>query len=87
MKQSTGLILAIAFIGFKIIEIRKKEDSKRYLKIFGTRLLGVLIPLILFAIYLTYNNIWIDFIDYTIVRNKYIYKFSSLWNAFKWRSI
>lgn len=66
LKQSTGLILAVTFAGYKILEIRKKEDIKSYLKILGTRLIGILIPLLVFAIYLTYNNIWTEFIDYAI---------------------
>ncbi len=65
-KQSTGLILAIVFALYKVIEIRNKEDIKIYLKIFGMRLIGILIPLTIFSIYLTYNNIWSEFIDYAI---------------------
>ncbi len=59
--------MAIVFVGYKILEIRKISDFKIYLKILGTRLIGILVPLIIFAIYLTFNGIWIDFIDYTIL--------------------
>lgn len=55
------------FSGYKILEIKEKEDFKKFLKIFLGRILGVLIPIIAFAIYLSYNNLWEDFVDYTIL--------------------
>lgn len=48
------------------MEIRKAKDLKQFFKIFGTRILGIFIPVILYCIYLSANNIWADFLDYAI---------------------
>lgn len=66
-KQTTGIAISMACVGYKILAIRKKEDIKEFIKIAGTRLFGVVIPVSLFIIYLFYNNITDDFIDYTIL--------------------
>lgn len=66
LKQTTGLVLAIVFIGYKILNVRNINELKKYLKIMGVRAGGVLIPIIIFAIYLTYNGIWGDFLDYAV---------------------
>ena len=67
LKQTSGIVLSIIVIGYKLVEIRSKKDFKEFLKIAITRLLGVLISVLLFAIYLTINGIWSEFIDYTIL--------------------
>lgn len=59
-------MLSAVVVIYKIFEIRNKEDFKIFEKIFLTRILGVLIPIFFFAIYLTHNNIWVEFIDYAI---------------------
>ena len=61
------MVLSAVFIGYKIFEIRNKKDFRKFVDIFFTRILGVLIPLLFFSIYLTQNNIWTEFIDYTIL--------------------
>lgn len=66
-KQTTGIILAIIFILYKIVEIKKTGEMKEFFKIFGTRLLGILIPILIFVIYLFVSNSFIDFIDYAIL--------------------
>lgn len=66
-KQSVGGAVAIACIGYKIFEIRKKEDIKIFIKIALTRFLGVLIPMICFVIYLLLNNALNDFINYAVL--------------------
>lgn len=78
-KQTTGLAISMACIGYTIFAIRKKENIKSFLKIACTRVLGVLIPLVIFAIYIYINNASKDFIDYTILglntfSNKISYK-------------
>ena len=45
-KQTTGIAVAMACVGYKIFEIRKKEEIKGFLKIAFTRVLGVIIPVI-----------------------------------------
>lgn len=65
-KQTIGLFASVIFIFYKLLLASKKEDFKKIFKIIAIRLLGVLIPLILFIIYLSVNNIWYDFLDYTV---------------------
>lgn len=65
-KQTTGLVLSLVFICYKMLLVDKKEDWKKLSKIIMPRTLGVLIPIILFLVYLTINNIWYDFLDYAI---------------------
>lgn len=66
-KQTTGIAVAMACIGYKIFEIRKKEEIKEFLKIAITRFLGAIIPVIIFFIYLIINGAVNDFINYAIL--------------------
>lgn len=67
MKQTTGICFAIAFVGYKLLAVRTKTEFKNFLKIAFTRLIAVIIPVILLIIYLVFNNIMGDFIDYAIL--------------------
>jgi len=67
LKQTSGLLICIALLANKIIFIRRKEEFKIYLKSFCYRLIGILIPTTAFIIYLLYNGIFNDFINYTIL--------------------
>ena len=67
MKQTTGLCFVIAFIGYKLLAVRSKEDFKKFLKIGVTRFLSSIIPVIILIIYLLCNNIMKDFIDYALL--------------------
>ena len=67
LKQTSGIILSIIVIGYKVIEIRNKQDIKTFINIALTRTIGILIPIILFALYLTLNETWSEFIDYAIL--------------------
>lgn len=56
-----------------------KKETKQFLKIAGTRALGVAVPIIGVIIYLTVYGIWEEFIDYAIIgigtfSNKISYK-------------
>ena len=70
LKQSTGLIVAVTLIGYKILEIRNKKDFKEFIKIALMRTIGMLIPVIIMVIYLVYNNALNSFIDYAILGMK-----------------
>ena len=65
-KQTTGIFVSVIFIFYKLLLCSKKEDFRKVFKIIIIRLLGVLIPIVLLAIYLSVNNIWNDFLDYTV---------------------
>ena len=67
LKQTSGIIISAMLIFYKIVEMRKTKDIKEFVNIAVTRMLGTLLPLLLFAIYLTVNNIWTEFIDYAIL--------------------
>ena len=66
LKQTSGLLICIALLGNKLIDIRNKEDFKIYIKSFIYRLIGILIPTALMFIYLVLNNAFSDFISYTL---------------------
>lgn len=66
-KQTTGIAVAMACVGYKIFEIRKKEEIKEFLKIAFTRVLGVIIPVICFVVYLAVNGAVSDFVNYAIL--------------------
>ena len=66
-KQTIGGILAIIFIGYKVLEIDKASEIKKFFKIVFARTLGVLVPVLVFVIYLLATNTYMDFIDYAIL--------------------
>lgn len=66
-KQTIGGVLAIIFIGYKVLEINKASEIKQFLKIAFARTLGVLVPILVFIIYLLATNTYMDFIDYAIL--------------------
>ena len=67
LKQTSGIVLSAMIIFYKIIEIRSVKDFKQFFNIMLSRLLGVLLPILAFAIYLTECGIWTEFIDYAIL--------------------
>lgn len=67
MKQTTGICFVMAFIGYKLLAVRSKKDFVRFLKIAITRFLSCMIPLIILIIYLVFNNLIKDFVDYAIL--------------------
>ena len=66
LKQTSGFLICVATLGNKLLDIRRKEDFKLYIKSFAYRLIGALIPISLMLIYLLCNNAIDDFISYTI---------------------
>jgi len=62
-KQSTGFLIAATYVGYKWLAIRGKNDFVLALKISLSRGLGVLVPVIIFFIYLLANNALWDFFD------------------------
>ena len=65
-KQSTGLFLSVIFVFYKLLVVTKKQELKVVIKIVIERLIGVCIPIILLCTYIIVNNIWNEFLDYTI---------------------
>lgn len=65
-KQSTGLIVAIAYVGYKWLAIRKKEDFILAFKIGLSRGLGVLVPIAIFLTYLFITNSFNDFLSFCV---------------------
>lgn len=86
-KQTTGLAVVMACAGGKIFTIRKKEEIKSFLKIAFTRILGSIIPVICFMLYLIINNAFSDFINYTILGISTFSNKISYDNLFKQNSI
>lgn len=67
LKQSTGLLFAFIFIFYKILYISNKENLKEILKTVGMRLLGTLIPVLIFIVYLLISKTLGDFISYGVL--------------------
>jgi hypothetical protein len=65
-KQTTGMFISAIFIMYKLLLAANKSEFKIVIKIVFTRFLGVLIPITLLVLYLSINNIWNEFLDYTI---------------------
>ena len=66
LKQSTGVIVTIALLGYNLLLVRSKEEFIQYLKSTCIKILGVLIPVTLIFIYLAINGAVDDFWDYCI---------------------
>lgn len=78
-KQTTGIVLSFTFIMYKWILIENKNDLKLLLKISLVRTIGVLVPVIIFIIYMMVTNSISEFIDYSIMgistfKNSFPYK-------------
>ena len=67
LKQTTGIVISFATIGWKILTIRKLDDVKRILKIVSVRFIGFSIIVFLFIITLLYLEAFYDYIDYCIL--------------------
>lgn len=66
-KQTTGVFVAIALVGYNILNVSNFKEFKLFVKKAIYRVIGILIPLLLLAIYFTWNHLWNDFIDYCIL--------------------
>lgn len=66
-KQSTGAILAIVVSIYPLLQIEKKEEIKDYFKQTLVRIVGILIPILIFFTYLILTKSLTDFIDYAIL--------------------
>lgn len=66
-KQSIGTTLAIVVIGYKLLFVENKQQFKEYIKIAGTRAMGIMLPVTLIFIYLIISNALNDFINYAIL--------------------
>ena len=66
-KQTTGICVSIVLLGYHILNVRSFEEFKSYLKKAIFRAVGILVPILILAIYFTVNNLWKDFIDYCIL--------------------
>ncbi len=66
-KQTTGVLISICVIGYKIIEIRKKQDIIEFIKMAVTRLIGCIIPVLIMVLYLIYNGALNSYVDYCIL--------------------
>lgn len=63
LKQSTGIIISVISVLYLLVEKRDKETLKAVVY----RILGVLIPCVIFVIYLFLTNSISSFIDYCIL--------------------
>ena len=67
IKQSTGIIIILAVLGWKILEVRNIAEFKEYIKILFMRILGMFIVLSMFFLILIKIKAFSDYIDYCIL--------------------
>ena len=67
LKQTTGIIIGVTLLGYKILDTRNKQEFKQYLKQFTYRIIGLAIPVLIMILYLVVDNAFYDFIDYCIL--------------------
>ncbi len=66
-KQSSGIILIIASLGYRLLIVRNIDQLKKYFKSILLRILGILIPTTVFLIYLISTDSLVYFLDYAIL--------------------
>lgn len=66
-KQTTGIFLAVVALLYKILIINNKEELKLYYEELKYKVIGIIIPIALFCLYITIYDNWNHFIDYTIL--------------------
>lgn len=71
-KQTIGMLVATSTVGYMVIfllidKFKYKKDIKEQLKNVAFRILGILIPIFVFFIYLIYTKSFNNFIDYAIL--------------------
>ena len=66
-KQSTGAILSMCVLLVPVLEINNKEEIKEKFKIALTRILGIIIPICIFIVYLILTQSYMDFINYAVL--------------------
>ncbi|MBO5349949.1 MAG: glycosyltransferase family 39 protein [Clostridia bacterium] len=65
-KQSIGLLICFIIVINQLFFIKNKPDIKKLLKPILFRVIGIIIPIIAFIIYLLCNNAFMEFLDYCI---------------------
>lgn len=65
-KQSIGMLICFVIIINQFFFIKSKKDVKSTLKNIGFRIIGMIIPIAIFVIYLLINNAFNDFLDYCV---------------------
>lgn len=66
-KQSIGVTLAIIVILYKMLFLQNKEQIKQYSKCIFYRIIGILIPVGILFIYLTFTGAMSEFINYAVL--------------------
>lgn len=66
-KQSIGILIIVCLLGINLLELLLKKDKKEFLKSVVYKFVGVIIPIIVFFIYLFLMNSINDFINYAIL--------------------
>ena len=67
IKQTSGIIFVVGFVFYKVLQISDLKNADKYLKIVIARLIGAILPVIVFAIYLKVTGTFSDFMSYTIL--------------------
>ena len=66
-KHTIGIIISCAFLFYKLIFIKDRDDLQKIVKILIYRFCGMLIPIIILFFYLIINDALYEFINYCIL--------------------
>ena len=66
-KQTTGIVITVVTIGYKLLLVENKEELKKWIKLAFIRMLGAMIPVFVLLLYIGLSGIWKDFVSYTIL--------------------
>ena len=67
VKQTVGIVIAFGTIGYRLLEVRNKQDFKTFLKYVGYRLIGFGIVGVTFVLILFFTGALKYYIDYCIL--------------------
>ncbi len=82
-KQTTGICIAFVSIFYQLIFVKDKESFKIFIKKSMYRIIGIMLPILVLVIYFTLFDLWIDFIDYSILGIKTFSNKISYFNLLK----
>lgn len=66
-KQTIGILISLALVIYPLFNVTKKEEFKQYFKKVLYRVIGIVIPLLLLAVYFTIFGLWKEFISYCVL--------------------
>ncbi len=67
IKQTTGILISLALIVYKAILAKNKKGFKELGKSIAFRIVGIITPILIVALYFNINGMWKDFFSYCVI--------------------